>query len=204
MKTILCYGDSNTWGCVPGVLTRHPEDVRWTGVLARELGEGYRVIDDGINGRTTVWDDPANQCRNGLAGLGYSLYRAKPLDLVVVMLGTNDLNYTDAEGYYEGITMLVKRILRANDSFPGTSNVFLGEPKVLLVSPIEMTPETRAYKESLKFPQHTARLAQELGLPWINAAEYAKPSPLDGCHMDARNHGLLGLAIAKMVKEILG
>ena len=82
-------------GCNPGVLTRHPADVRWTGVVQKLLGSEYNIIENGINGRSTVWDDPANQCRNGLSGLGYALYSAKPLDLVVLMLGANDLNYTD-------------------------------------------------------------------------------------------------------------
>lgn len=203
MKTILCYGDSNTWGCVPGVLSRFPKDVRWTGVLAKVLGEDYLVIEDGINGRTTVWDDPENQCRNGLACLGYSLYRAKPLDLVILMLGTNDLNYTDADGYYAGISMLAKRILGANACFPGTSDVFPEKPRLLLVSPITLTQNMPKYAESLKFRRHTEKLAEELGVPWLDAAQYAKPSDLDGCHMEAKYHLSLGQAIANKVKEII-
>lgn len=203
MKTILCYGDSNTWGAVPGTLTRHPIDVRWTGVLANELGAEYRIIEDGINGRSTVWDDPGNMCRNGLAGLGYSLYRAKPLDLVILMLGTNDLNYTDAAGYYEGISMLAKRILRANEHYPGTSNVFPGEVKLLLVSPIELHPDAPKYAESRKFAALTEQLAHQLQVPWLDAAVYAKPSPVDLCHMDAQEHAQLGRAIAEKVKTIL-
>ena len=203
MKTILCYGDSNTWGAVPGTLTRHPVDVRWTGVLANALGADYRIIDDGINGRSTVWDDPGNMCRNGLAGLGYSLYRAKPLDLVILMLGTNDLNYTDADGYYEGISMLAKRILRANEHYPGTSDVFPGEVKLLLVSPIELHPDAPKYAESRKFAALTEQLAQQLQIPWMDAAAYAKPSPVDLCHMDAQSHLNLGKAIAEKVKTML-
>lgn len=107
MKRILCYGDSNTWGCIPGVYARYPEAARWTGIMAKQLGDGYRIHEDGINGRSTVWNDPENPCRNGLAGIGYALYRSKPLDLVIVMLGTNDLNYTDANGYE-------KRVVRAD------------------------------------------------------------------------------------------
>ena len=203
MKTILCYGDSNTWGCVPGVLSRHPENVRWTGVMAQELGADYRVIDDGINGRSTIWEDPANQCRNGLAGLGYALYRAKPLDLVVLMLGTNDLNYTDPQGFYEGLTVLARRILMANNAFPGTSNVFPNGPKLLLVSPILLADDMEKYPLSLQFAKYTEKVAQELQVPWMDAAQFAKPSYLDGCHMDAENHGLLAKAIAAKVKEIL-
>ena len=195
MKTILCYGDSNTWGCVPGVLTRQPKEARWTSVLARLLGDEYEVIPDGINGRTTMWDDPANQCRNGLSGLGYSLYRAKPLDLVIVMLGTNDGHYTDDAGYRDGLYVLADRIMKANKCFPGTSPVFPGEPKLLLVSPIERTVR--------KFPEMTAEVAEKVGAWWMNAAEFAKASPADGCHMDADNHLALGQAIYQKVKEIM-
>ena len=203
MKNILCYGDSNTWGCNPGVLTRHPADVRWTGVVQKLLGSEYNIIENGINGRSTVWDDPANQCRNGLSGLGYALYSAKPLDLVVLMLGTNDLNYTDAEGYYLGIKMLAQRILKANASFPGTSEVFPDKTRLLLVSPILVTENMPSYPESCKFAEYTEKVANELGVPWLNAAEYAQPSPLDGCHMDEENHQQLGIALAVKIKTIL-
>ena len=203
MKNILCYGDSNTWGSVPGVLTRHPINVRWTGVLQQELGTEYHIIENGIPGRTTVWDDPANQCRNGLSALGYTLYSAKPLDLVVLMLGTNDLNYTDAEGYYFGIKLLAQRILKANASFPGTSEVFPGETRLLLVSPILVTENLRSYPDSCKFKYYTEKVAEELGVPWLDAAEYAQPSALDGCHMDAENHQKLGKALAEKIKTMI-
>lgn len=198
MKNILCFGDSNTWGSVPGVLTRHPKDVRWTGIVQNELGPEYNIIDDGIPGRTTAYDDPANQCRNGLSAIGYTLYRAKPLDLAVVMLGTNDKHYTDINGFYDGLSMLSRRILNANKLFPGTSDVFPGEPKLLLVAPIYDPPTASPYVEPVK------KLAEELGMPWLNAADYAVPDPADGCHMNAENHRSLGLALAKKIKEILG
>ena len=204
MKNILCYGDSNTWGCIPGVLKRYDAQKRWTGVAAKELGAGYNMMEDGINGRSTVWNDPANQCRNGLEGLGYALYRAKPLDLVVVMLGTNDLNYTDAEGFYEGLRMLTKRILAANEVFPGTSDVFATKPQLLLVSPIALHPTMKKYSESLKFAYFTEKLAGELDVPWLDGAAFAEASELDGCHMDEENHARIGKAIARKIKQLLG
>ena len=204
MKNILCYGDSNIWGCIPGVPKRHAAQTRWTGIAAKELGADYNIIDDGINGRSTVWNDPANQCRNGLEGLGYALYRAKPLDLVVVMLGTNDLNYTDAEGFYEGLRMLAKRILVANEAFPGTSDVFVSEPRLLLVSPIAVHPTMKKYPESLKFAYYTEKLAEKLHVPWMDGAAFAEASELDGCHMDAENHARIGKAIAQKIKQVLG
>lgn len=201
MKNILCFGDSNTWGAIPGVLKRFPKDIRWTGVLARELGDAYFIIEDGINGRRTVWDDPGDQCRNGLAALGYALYRSKPLDLVIVMLGTNDLHHTDAEGYCRSIRMLGERILKANASYPGTSDVFPEKARLLLVSPIEIySGEMRP--ESLRFAEMTARAAQDLGVEWLNAAAFAEPDPADGCHMNADSHLRLGKAIAAKVRSI--
>lgn len=203
MKNILCYGDSNTWGCKPGILSRYPKDIRWTGVLASKLGEQYYVIEDGINGRSTMWEDPSNLCRNGVAGLGYALYRSKPLDLVILMLGTNDLNFTNAEGYYHGIRLLAEQILKANTGFPGTSDVFPEKPRLLLISPIETTEDMPTHEESLKFAYYTQKVAEELDIPWLDAAKFAKPSSADGCHMEAEYHLSLAQAIYEKVKEIL-
>lgn len=207
MKEILCYGDSNTWGAIPGTLKRFPREIRWTGVMARELGADYHVQEDGINGRRTSWDDPENPCRNGMDALGYALYRAKPLDLVILMLGTNDLHHTDAKGYYEGLSMLSRRILQANTYYPGSSKVFPRESqeayRLLLVSPIVLCKDMPGYEESLRFPEYTERLARELKIPWLNAAKYAGPSSKDGCHMEAEDHLRLGMAFADKVREIL-
>jgi lysophospholipase L1-like esterase len=95
VKTVLCFGDSNTWGCMP--LTgpepprRYGPSRRWPGVLRRELGDGHWVVEEGLNGRTTVWDDALEPHRNGRDLLLPSLLTHQPVDLVIVMLGTNDL-----------------------------------------------------------------------------------------------------------------
>jgi lysophospholipase L1-like esterase len=95
MKTILCYGDSNTWGAVPlqslELIERFGRSERWTGVLQRELGQAYEVIAEGCNGRTTVWEDPIEGYKNGKEYLIPCLDSHQPLDLVIIMLGTNDL-----------------------------------------------------------------------------------------------------------------
>ena len=94
MKTILCYGDSNTWGYDPVSQDRYPPTQRWVSVLARELGPEYQVIAEGLNGRTTVWPDPVEgEHKNGKAYLLPCLESHHPLDLVVLMLGTNDLKH---------------------------------------------------------------------------------------------------------------
>ena len=101
-KHILCFGDSLTWGFRPGLATRFDEDERWTGVLRRELGEEYCVHEDGISGRTSVFEDPYVPWRCGKAALGYTLMSQKPLDLVILMIGTHDLKVTDGYGAARG------------------------------------------------------------------------------------------------------
>ena len=106
-KHILCFGDSLTWGFRPGLATRFDEDERWTGVLRRELGEEYCVHEDGISGRTSVFEDPYVPWRCGKDALGYTLMSQKPLDLVILMIGTNDLKFTDGYGAARGADCLV-------------------------------------------------------------------------------------------------
>jgi len=95
MKTIMCYGDSNTWGCIPLTGQQPPRRYgpaqRWPGVLRRELGDGHWIVEEGLNGRTTVWDDPLEPFRSGKELLAPCLMTHEPIDLVIVMLGTNDL-----------------------------------------------------------------------------------------------------------------
>jgi lysophospholipase L1-like esterase len=97
MKAILCYGDSNTWGYDPVTKGRFPRDMRWTGVLRQSLGDDYLVIEEGLNGRTTVWDDPIEGYKNGAAYLVPCLTTHRPLDLVIIMLGTNDLKRSSSQ-----------------------------------------------------------------------------------------------------------
>lgn len=213
MKRILCYGDSNTWGFTPVTGKRYTPDVRWTGVMQSTLGADYAVCEDGISGRTTVWEDPFAPCRNGLEGIGYGLLRAKPVDLVVLMLGTNDLYHTNAFGYYRGLSRVVRKILDAPMQFLDSSPVFVQEPQVLLVSPITLHPNIAAlrpelelgqkYTESTQFAAYTERVAKEYGLPWMDAARVACASGADGIHMEPDSHAALGKAIGEMVLEIL-
>lgn len=91
MKTVLCYGDSNTYGYNPVNGLRYPQDVRWPGKLQSLLGNGYQIIEEGCNGRTTVFDDPLEGWKNGLDYLRPCLNSHKPVDIVILMLGSNDL-----------------------------------------------------------------------------------------------------------------
>ncbi|MGA2043502.1 MAG: GDSL-type esterase/lipase family protein, partial [Roseiarcus sp.] len=91
MSVILAYGDSNTWGYDPAGGGRFGPDVRWTGIMQAELGASFKVIEEGLNGRTTVFDDPIEPDRNGLTYLSPCLLSHAPLDLLVISLGCNDL-----------------------------------------------------------------------------------------------------------------
>ena len=95
MKRIMCFGDSNTHGYNPAGPTRYEYDVRWTGRLAKALGEDYMVIEAGLNGMTAGFDDPDKPNRNGQRAIGYFLHANKPLDFIVVMAGTNDAWFLD-------------------------------------------------------------------------------------------------------------
>ena len=108
-KNILLFGDSNTWGFDPACGGRFPYRVRWTTICAEKLGTAYNCIPCGMNGRTTIFDDPLKGCRNGLDALDFELQTNKPLDLLVIMLGTNDLKYTDAAGSAEGLKKIIEK-----------------------------------------------------------------------------------------------
>jgi lysophospholipase L1-like esterase len=124
MKNLLLYGDSNTWGFDPATTLRYPYHLRWTTICAALLGDGYNCIPAGMNGRTTAFDDPVKGSRNGIKGLDYELQTHKPLDLFVVMLGTNDLKYTEAKGSAAGMEKLIELVLTANQRYNLSSPVF--------------------------------------------------------------------------------
>lgn len=214
MKTIVCYGDSNTWGYKPKIRLRYPPEVRWTGVCQKALGPEYRVLEEGVNGRTTVFDDPTNPVRNGEKALGYVLNAAKPVDLVILALGTNDLKYTDAAGAAAGAERLIQLLRNMRERIPSSSPYFTEQPAILLVSPIEILARAEVRVEGVELEElhgKSLRLAEEFqkvgkrqGVPVLDAAQYARPSEIDGVHMDPESHQALGLAIARAVKELLG
>ena len=211
MKNILCYGDSNTWGYNAAAGDRFPADIRWTGILKNALGEGHNVIEEGLNGRTTVFDDPIEDHRNGKDYLIPCLMSHKPLDLVIIMLGTNDLKKRfslPACDIAAGAGVLVDIVLRSGAGENGKA------PKVLLISPIgvgsgikesyfdEMFGGESSIKTAKEFAYYYKRVAEQYGCEFMNAAEIAVPSPADAIHMEAGEHKKLGEAVAKKVKAI--
>src|SRR5277367_6580593 len=139
MSVIVAYGDSNTWGFDPAAGVRFPADVRWTGVMRRELGAAFTVIEEGLNGRTSVFDDPIEPYRNGLTYLPPCLLSHAPLDLIIIALGCNDLKrrfWMSPADIAQG----VERLVLTAKSFPvGPTGA---APDVILVAPppiVELT-----------------------------------------------------------------
>jgi lysophospholipase L1-like esterase len=208
MKRILCYGDSNTWGYNPVTQDRYDKSERWTGQLSLALGGDYDVIEEGLGGRTTVWDDPIEGYRNGYDYLIPCLESHKPLDLVIIALGVNELKKRFSLSAYdiaEGVGVLARVVQKSN---AGPMNA---TPQILLLAPPPLGKLT-AYAEmfegakakSQKLARHYARVAMELGCSFFDTSTVIVPSDLDGVHYEKSEHATLGQAVANCVKEILG
>jgi lysophospholipase L1-like esterase len=208
MKTILCYGDSNTWGSNPANKERFAFEDRWVTVLQRTLGEGYLVIPEGLSGRTTVWDDPIEGYKNGSVYLPPCLASHRPLDLVVILLGTNDLKMrfsVPASDIAAGAGVLVDIVQKSGAGSDGSA------PAVLLIAPPPVNRLTGfaemfagAEEKSHLLGKHYRAVAAEKGCHFLNAGEVIVSSELDGIHFEAEEHHKLGKAVAAKVIQILG
>jgi lysophospholipase L1-like esterase len=208
MKTILCFGDSNTWGFDPATKERFPHDVRWPGVLRRELGAGWWVIEEGLNGRTTVFDDPIEPGRCGRAYLVPCLNTHRPLEMVILFLGVNDVKLRFSASAYDigqGMAELVEIALKSEAGPRG------GAPKVLVVAPPPLRRLTEFAEtfdggadKSKRLAGHYRRVAEEYLVEFFDAAEAARLSDIDGIHFEAGEHLKLGKAVAERARLILG
>lgn len=208
MKAVLCYGDSNTWGYIGSTGERFAPDVRWPGVLQAELGVEYRVIEEGLSGRTTVWNDPIEGDKNGEIYLRPCLGTHKPIDLVILMLGTNDLKRRfslSAQDIAAGAEKLV-RIIRSSEAGPDG-----GAPQVLLVCPanvrrhadfVEMFGED-AQERSSRMPAHYAAVAQRCGCGFFHASSVIEVCSADGIHLEPEAHRVLGRCLADAAQGML-
>lgn len=216
MKTILCYGDSNTWGFNGETGGRFSWEARWTGVLQRELGERFRVMEEGLNGRTAGMDDPTEERpweRNGALYLYPCLRSHYPVDCVVLMLGTNDLKTqffttaADLAARIEALVAIVREILGGYQGYL---------PEILLISPPQVGERIAVSPFSVEFGGEKSigrskeladayrRIAQNDSCAFFNAAELVKPGEADSIHLTREGHRILGLAVAGKIREILG
>jgi lysophospholipase L1-like esterase len=213
MKTILCYGDSNTWGSatVPRPDERYAPEERWPGVLARELGPQWAVIAEGLSGRTTVHPDPVEgPWLDGSAYLRPCLRSHRPLDVVAVMLGTNDLKQrfnVPAVDIAEGVGRLLA-IVRQSEAGPGGA-----APKALVICPppiLATFGENPAFEDmfagghakSLKMAAAYAAMAREQGAAFLAAGEVIRSSAFDGIHLDLDAQADLGRSVARTIVDL--
>ncbi len=205
---LLCYGDSVSWGIVPGTRQRHVFEKRWPGILQGLLGPKVRVIEECLNGRTTAWDDPFRPDRNGKDQLLPALQSHSPLDLVILFLGTNDMQAVYGVNAYAsslGAGVLVDTILACR------AEPMRSAPKVLLVSPPRiiqpcgaMVEKFRGAEEkSLAFTQWYRRVADERECSFFDAADVVRPSTVDGVHWDEPQHQQFATAIHSRVVQLL-
>jgi lysophospholipase L1-like esterase len=198
--SVLCYGDSNTWGCRPDGGGRFARSERWPGVLEIALPNGGHVIEEGLSGRTSAFDDPFDARLNGLSYLPVSLGSHLPLDAVVVLLGTNDLflpNRLAARASARGIAAVVECV-RTSACGPGE-----GEPALLVLVPPPFGPlgalaadSPHGMEESERFSAAFEAASLEHGFEILDLREVAASSTIDGIHLDAESHVAIGTAVA--------
>lgn len=206
MKTVLCYGDSITWGRDPTTDGRFPFEQRWPGVLQAKLGNDYRIIEEGLGGRTVATESWVLPHRDGREMLGPLLETHAPLDWVIIMLGTNDCGptYNRTVGDIAfGITTMLWSIAKSATGPKGTA------PQALVVSPPHFGKFSPFMDLFFHGAEETVRglaaayatVAKECRARFVDAALVVSPTAIDGVHPDATGHRKLGEAIAKTLTE---
>ncbi len=216
-KRILCFGDSNTWAYKPSgqpdnYLLRFDENERYTGILQNKLGQDYVVIEEGFNGRTTVFEDSESPYRNGLDFLPALLMTHMPLDLVTIMLGTNDIKNricADSTKITAGMEQLVKAVATSGSGWQGK------QPKILVISPIligENIGDTqfsdefdgkKSYEISKELAIKYEEMAKANGCEFLDASKVASAGE-DAIHLDSEGHVALADNLYKIIKIIIG
>ena len=208
-KQVLVYSDSLSWGIIPDTRQRLDFDSRWTGVMENILnsgGQSVRVIENCLNGRRTAWDDPFKDGRDGSAGLSEVIEMHSPLSLVILMLGTNDfqtVHNNTAALSAQGVGKLIN-IIRGAPIEPG-----MPVPQILVVCPPRIIKPmgTVAYKfegaESRydSFPDELAKVCELLEVALFDSNSVIKSSSVDGIHLDAAEHRILGEALADYIQH---
>jgi lysophospholipase L1-like esterase len=214
MKSILCYGDSLTYGAnpVPGG-ERHAFEDRWPGALEAGLGGKARVFPEGLGGRTTVFDDwMTGADRNGARILPTLLRSHGPLDMVIIMLGTNDLKPflgRTAQEASNGMRRLVQSVrgFCAEEKQPVPKIIVMSPPPLCDTNHPEMMLHfggNGAIAESKNFAKWYKQRADEEGVLFFDAGTVAKADPNDGVHLDAANTRAIGAGLVPLVKQALG
>ena len=211
MKQILVYSDSLSWGIIPNTRQRQPFNKRWPGVLElslNRLGDDVRIIENCLNGRRTVWEDPYKNGRNGLQGLSEQIEMHSPLDLVIICLGTNDfqsMHMLNAWHSAEGMRALVNCIRQAPIEPTMTT------PPILIVAPPEITEPkgliapkfVGAELKCQGLSKALGKVAEETECAFVDAGTIITASQVDGIHLDEEQHLALGATLAEFVYPLL-
>ena len=211
MQQILVYADSLSWGIVPTTRQRWPFEQRWPGVLEGALcasGARVRVIEDCLNGRRTVWDDPFKPGRNGLVGLEQRIEIHSPLALVVLMLGSNDFQSMHPHNAWhasQGVAALIAEI-RTAPVEPG-----MPIPPILIVAPPPIrnpkgtiAPKFSGADEKCKgLAEEFRKVAEEMSCHFFDAASVVSVSAVDGVHLDREQQLVLGRALARAAAPLI-
>lgn len=202
MKTVLCYGDSNTWGYEPVSNGRLWRRERWPGILQEILGEQYRVIEDGLCGRTTGYDSELEPFMNGLAEAGKYEKMKWHFDIAAIMLGTNDCK----DEYSAEPQMIVEKVKKVAQVFAVRGT------KILLISPVPMKDLKHspfydefgdgAEEKSKVLAKYYKTAAQEMGWSYFDAGSAASAGEYDGIHLDIKGHKELGKKISEQIRRM--
>ena len=212
---ILCYGDSLTWGWV-GVeqavpTTRYPAEERWPNIMLKELGDGFEVVEEGLSGRTTSVADPVDPRLDGSAYLPSCLASHLPLDIVVLMLGTNDMKKYFARSAFDIATGMSKLLGIVQASAGGVGTAYPA-PRCLIVAPppISEPPDPwfaslfeGAQQTSVELAKHYEDLARFAKVDYLNAANVLKTGGKDGIHFSLENNKALASAVAAKIRSML-
>jgi lysophospholipase L1-like esterase len=210
-KRILCYGDSNTWCYCAKTETRFSDELRWTNQLQKLLGDEYTIMEEGLGGRTSVFEDPLTEGLCGIKALSTVFLSQMPIDLAIVMLGTNDCKErfsANAQNCADGLKRLLVKAMQMD-------RVWRNGPKLLVVAPIIM--EKGLYstgwiademgkgcvEKSEKLPALQKIVADDLGLPFLDCNVYVTPNQYDFMHFDEASNATFAQALGKKVLELL-
>lgn len=206
MKRILCFGDSNTYGYKPDGSGRFDENIRWTARVQQRLGEDYQMIEEGLCGRTSIFQDELRADRKGIDIVGTLVESHNPIDIFVVMLGTNDCKTkykATSKDIANGVEQVIKQAqARASE-----------EMKILVISPIILGKGVGEEGYDIEFDLHSEavsaglpaeyeKMAKENQFCYLAASEYAASSVTDREHLDEEGHEKLADAIYHKLMEI--
>lgn len=208
MKTVLCYGDSNTYGYDPRNGLRYQKAIRWTTILQNLLGDEYEVVVEGLNGRTTAYDRPDGAFKNGLSYLTACLGSNKPLDYIIFMLGTNDCNADlnlSSKDIANGMEKLIETALSETEWMQDN------RPDIIIVVPAAIGDNYQTSPFAYQLNDDSIRKSHEIGplykeiaqkhnCKFLDCTNILEVSSIDSEHLTENGHSKLAELLAQLIK----